>query len=54
MGEFVRLEVEDGVGTMRLDRPKILDAKEDVAKGAARYQIELGQIRHDGGDWQPA
>ncbi len=23
MGEFVRLEVEDGVGTMRLDRPKM-------------------------------
>ena len=23
MGEFVRLEVEDGVGTIRLDRPKM-------------------------------
>jgi hypothetical protein len=38
----------------RLDRPKILDPKEEVVKGAARYQIELGQVRHDGGDWQPA
>lgn len=38
----------------RLDRPKIIDPKDDVAKGAARYHIELGQIRHDGGDWQPA
>ncbi len=23
MGEFVRLEVEDGIGTIRLDRPKM-------------------------------
>ena len=23
MGEFVRLEVSDGVGTLRLDRPKM-------------------------------
>ena len=23
MGEFVRLEVEDGVGTIRIDRPKM-------------------------------
>jgi hypothetical protein len=38
----------------RLDRPRVLDPKDDVAKGASRYQIELGQIRHDGGDWQPA
>ncbi|MET1061300.1 MAG: enoyl-CoA hydratase/isomerase family protein, partial [Aeromicrobium sp.] len=29
MGEFVRLEVNDGVGTIRLDRPKMnaLDAQ---------------------------
>jgi hypothetical protein len=38
----------------RLDRPKILDPKEDAAKGVGRYQIELAQVRHDGGDWQPA
>ena len=23
MGEFVRLEVDDGIGTIRLDRPKM-------------------------------
>jgi len=38
----------------RLDRPKVLDPKEDKAATVARYQIELAQVRHDGGDWQPA
>jgi Domain of unknown function (DUF4159) len=37
----------------RLDKPKIIDNKEEVVAGA-RYLIELAQIRHDGGDWQPA
>ena len=38
----------------RLDRPKILDPKEDKAAAGARYLIELAQVKHDGGDWQPA
>lgn len=38
----------------RLDKPKILDAKDDKAVAVARYQIELAQIKHDGGDYQPA
>jgi hypothetical protein len=38
----------------RLDRPKILDPKEDQAKSGAKFLIELAQVRHDGGDWQPA
>ena len=38
----------------RLDRPKILDPKDDKARAGARYLIELAQVRHDGGDWQPA
>ncbi|MEZ6141962.1 MAG: DUF4159 domain-containing protein [Zavarzinella sp.] len=37
----------------RLDKQKILDNDQKVPKGA-RYLIELAQIRHDGGDWQPA
>lgn len=39
MGEFVRLEVEDGVGTIRLDRPKmnVLDTQmqEEIRAAAA-------------------
>jgi hypothetical protein len=38
----------------RLDKPKILDPKEDQPKAGARFLIELAQVRHDGGDWQPA
>ena len=38
----------------RLDRPKILDPKDDKPATGARYLIELAQVRHDGGDWQPA
>jgi hypothetical protein len=38
----------------RLDRPKVLDPKEEQVKAGARYLIELAQVRHDGGDWQPA
>jgi hypothetical protein len=38
----------------RLDKPKVHDPKDDKAVAGARYQIELAQVRHDGGDWQPA
>src|SRR5207248_1096901 len=38
----------------RLDKPKIIDPKDDKAIAGARYMIELAQIKHDGGDWQPA
>jgi hypothetical protein len=38
----------------RLDKPKILDSKDDKAILGARYVIELAQVKHDGGDWQPA
>jgi hypothetical protein len=38
----------------RLDKPKVLDPKEEQVKAGARYLIELAQIKHDGGDWQPA
>jgi hypothetical protein len=37
----------------RLEMAKIVDQKQDDSK-LARYIIELAQIRHDGGDWQPA
>jgi len=39
MGEFVRLEVEDGVGTIRLDRPKMnalnVQVQEEIREAAA-------------------
>jgi hypothetical protein len=38
----------------RLDRPKIHDPKDDKPLAGARYLVELAQIKHDGGDWQPA
>jgi Domain of unknown function (DUF4159) len=38
----------------RLDKPKVLDPKDDKSVVGARYTIELAQVRHDGGDWQPA
>ena len=38
----------------RLDKPKVIDPKEDKTVSAARYVIELAQVKHDGGDWQPA
>ena len=38
----------------RLDKPKIYDPKDDKAGAGARYLIELAQVKHDGGDWQPA
>lgn len=38
----------------RLDKPKITDPKDDAPAAGAKYLIELAQVRHDGGDWQPA
>lgn len=38
----------------RLEKPKIIDPKEEAPRLNARYMIELAQIRHDGGDFQPA
>lgn len=38
----------------RLDKPKVRDAKDDQALAGARYLLELAQVKHDGGDWQPA
>ncbi|HKB03502.1 MAG TPA: DUF4159 domain-containing protein [Gemmataceae bacterium] len=38
----------------RLDRPKVLDPKDDKTLAGDRYVIRLAQVRHDGGDWQPA
>lgn len=35
MGEFVRLEIEDGVGTIRLDRPKLNAINDQVASELA-------------------
>ncbi len=43
MGEFVRLEVEDGIGTIRLDRPK-LNAL------STRMQDEIAQAAHEAGE----
>jgi enoyl-CoA hydratase/carnithine racemase len=40
MGEFVRLEVEDGIGTIRLDRPKMnalnVQVQEEIREAAAQ------------------
>jgi hypothetical protein len=39
----------------RLDKPKILDPNDGKGATVARYQIELAQVKHDGGrDYQPA
>jgi len=39
MGEFVRLEVEDGIGTIHLDRPKMnalnVQVQEEIREAAA-------------------
>jgi enoyl-CoA hydratase/carnithine racemase len=48
MGEFVRLEVADGVGTIRLDRPKMnaLDAQmQDEFRGAADEATERDDVK---------
>ena len=38
----------------RLDKPKVHDPKDDQPLAGARYVVELAQVKHDGGDWQPA
>jgi enoyl-CoA hydratase/carnithine racemase len=48
MGEHVRLEVADGVGTIRLDRPKmnaLSAAMQDDIKAAAQEATERDDVR---------
>jgi enoyl-CoA hydratase/carnithine racemase len=48
VGEFVRLEVEDGVGTIRIDRPKMnaLDAQvQEEIRAAALEATERDDVR---------
>jgi enoyl-CoA hydratase/carnithine racemase len=48
VGEFVRLEVEDGVGTIRIDRPKMnaLDAQvQEEIRAAATEATERDDVR---------
>ncbi len=45
MGEFVRLEVEDGVGTIRLDRPKMNALSTQVQDEIAAAAREAGERR---------
>ena len=40
MGEFVRLEVEDGVGTIRLDRPKMNAINDELTRDLAEATRE--------------
>ena len=42
MGEFVRLEVADGIGTIRLDRPPV-NALNDQADRRARGRCPRGR-----------
>jgi enoyl-CoA hydratase/carnithine racemase len=47
MGEFVRLEVEDGVGTIRLDRPKMNAINDELTRdlaGATREASERDDV----------
>ncbi len=48
MGEFVRLEVEDGVATIRLDRPP-MNAINDVLTRQLREAAEEASMREDVG-----
>lgn len=43
MGEFVRLEVEDGVGTIRLDRPPMNAINEDLTRDLYDAALEAGR-----------
>jgi cyclohexa-1,5-dienecarbonyl-CoA hydratase len=43
MGEFVRLEVEDGVGTIRLDRPPMNAIDEDLTRDLLAAAREAGE-----------
>ena len=48
MGEFVRLEVADGVGTIRLDRPKMnaLNAQmQEEIRSAAEEATERDDVK---------
>ncbi|HEU5470109.1 MAG TPA: enoyl-CoA hydratase-related protein [Actinophytocola sp.] len=48
MGEFVRLEVEDGIGTIRLDRPPMNALNKQVQeeiRAAARQASERPEVR---------
>jgi enoyl-CoA hydratase/carnithine racemase len=48
MAEFVRLEVEDGVGTIRLDRPKMNAINDDLTRDLAEATREA-TLREDVG-----
>jgi enoyl-CoA hydratase/carnithine racemase len=43
MGEFVRLEVEDGVGTIRLDRPKMNAINDELTRDLAEAAREAAE-----------
>src|SRR5687768_12646436 len=43
MGEFVRLEVEDGVGTIRLDRPPMNAIDEELTEELFDVAVEAGK-----------
>jgi enoyl-CoA hydratase/carnithine racemase len=43
MGEFVRLEVEDGVGTIRLDRPPMNAINDELTRDLLDVALEAGQ-----------
>lgn len=43
MGEFVRLEVEDGVGTIRLDRPPMNAINEQLTRELFEVTVEAGR-----------
>ncbi len=37
----------------KLKKPKLIDTGDDLTT-VVRFSIELAQVKHDGGDWQPA
>ncbi len=43
MGEFVRLEVEDGIGTIRLDRPPMNAINEELTRDLMAAAVEAGR-----------
>jgi enoyl-CoA hydratase/carnithine racemase len=43
MSEYVRLEVEDGVGTIRIDRPKMNALDADVQEGIRAAAVEASE-----------
>jgi enoyl-CoA hydratase/carnithine racemase len=49
MGEFVRLEVEDGVGTIRLDRPPMNAIDENLTEELFEVATEAGKRDDVGG-----